>query len=68
MDRTKAKKRRGRPRERWVEALQNDVQSQFDRLQKLGVKLSITSIQFLAFHVIPSSDTDAYRPKMIDSR
>lgn len=48
MVRMNARKGRGRRREAWVEALQNDIRSEFERLRNRGVKFNISSLSTLA--------------------
>lgn len=66
MVRMKARAGRGRRRVEWVDALQNDVRSEFDRLRKLGVKFNISSLHSLTLRILSTSENPEYSANMID--
>lgn len=66
--RLKARSGRGRKRALWVEALHADLREEFDRLRKLGVKFNLTTLRYLALHILTNSSNDAYSMNMVDPR
>lgn len=66
--RLKAQHGRGRKRTAWVLALHEDLRAEFDRLRRLGVKFSISTLQELALHILCNEGSDAYSRNMLDPR
>lgn len=64
--RMKATPGRGRKRFKWVEALHSDLCDEFDRLQRLGVKLHEATLKYVAMDLLRSSQCDAYSNNMVD--
>lgn len=64
----KARPGRGRKRKTWVEAFREDLREEFDRLRRLGVKFSISTLLVLSMHVLRNGFRDAYSRNMIDPR
>lgn len=51
-----------------MDALHIDLRIVFDRLRRLGVKFSISTIRVLALWLIEESDTCIYASKLIDQQ
>ena len=64
--RMKVRSGRGRKRQAWVEALNQDVRSEFDSLQKLGVKFNLRTLRALANFILDSGGNEAYSRNLID--
>ena len=64
----KAKHGGGRKRSGWVEALQDDLISEFDQMRRMGVKFSISTLKELGYHLLSTRTNDAYSMKMLDPR
>ena len=66
--RVKAFSGRGRKRAAWVEALHTDLRSEFDRLRRLGVKFSHSTLRSLALDVLSNSTSTEYSSNFIDPK
>lgn len=62
----KTKKRRGRKRQRWVDALHNDLDNEFERMTEVGVRLNLTSLNQLALHIIDNCASPRSSAKLAD--
>lgn len=62
----KARAGRGRRRQVWVDALHQDLRSEFDRLRRLGVKFNFNTLRYLALHLLHNTENTDYSANMPD--
>lgn len=67
MVRLKAREGRGRKREAWVEVLHIDLRAEFDRLRRVGVKFSFSTLRLLTLKLLSESTNGVYGSNLIDN-